>query len=122
LKKQVILKLTTDTAAFPEELSGEIYFRKNSERWRKDFKIIVKQKKKSINQISANWVIREQRRYERRQKQGRSNTQSVGQCCGLWNFGTDLHPGLWPMDPDPAPNPVIFVLDLQYANKKLFVS
>ncbi len=28
-------------------------------------------------------------------------------------------PCLWPMDPDPAPDPAIFVLDLQDPNKKL---
>ena len=42
------------------------------------------------------------------------------QCCGsvTFSYGSgSANPCLWPMDPDPA----IFVLDLQDANKKLFL-
>ncbi len=39
----------------------------------------------------------------------------------LWHFGTNLDPDpcFWPMDP--APDPAIFVLDLQDANQKFFL-
>jgi hypothetical protein len=31
-----------------------------------------------------------------------------------------VDPRLWLMDPDPTPDPAIFVIDLQEANKKVF--
>ncbi len=42
------------------------------------------------------------------------------QCWGSWHFGTDLDPCLWPMDPDPTPDPAFFVPDLQDINKNYF--
>ncbi len=35
-----------------------------------------------------------------------------------WNFVMYPDPYLWPTDPDPAPDPALFVSDLQDANKK----
>jgi hypothetical protein len=50
---------------------------------------------------------------------------SLNQCCGsvtFWYRSGSADPCLWPMDPDPAMDPAIFVLDLQDANIKLFFS